>query len=258
MAEPWLKQLTVPEAREEEEEDFFDPTWTLPELGSFPGEVELYSHAMRAPECLEALLEAGARSAWICRAAALEGRADLLAMAVQNGCPCDPKCLFIAAREGQLAVLEKVLDMGPDLLIKHAEGVFPRAVGQAWTMETLVGRAGFEAACKGQAACLDVLLRRDHGILIQLREVGHAAAWAGSLDCLQLLRRYALLLYSKVYFCVTNDMFQDFPPSEQDCVRNAEDVMTIAMCRLLCMLCSAFEMFIHDVRGAPVYGKAHF
>eukprot|EP00884_Botryococcus_braunii_P005776 jgi/Botrbrau1/1519/Bobra.0107s0007.1 len=70
-------------------------------------ELDLYRYAMRnaTPACLEALLEAGCRSVWICRLAALEGNAAFLALAANWGCPCDLIALQFAACSGDLLLL---------------------------------------------------------------------------------------------------------------------------------------------------------
>jgi hypothetical protein len=73
-------------------------------------ELDLYRQAMRNPTsaCLEALLEAGCRSVWICRLAAQEGKPAFLALAASWGCPCDAVALRIAARAGNLPLLKAV------------------------------------------------------------------------------------------------------------------------------------------------------
>lgn len=200
MADPWLNEFAA--APKAEESVDFQPyanftagcLWPLPELPSFPGEVDLYRSAMKASECLNVLLDAGARSAWICRAAALEGRADLLALAVGRGCFLDPVALFFAAREGHLAVLQEILSLDPDLrIMKQARRLFPRTKlwNADWRPEALLQRAGIEAAFMGHPACLEALLDTYPVLLHHCRKIGEAAVLAGHLDCLSVLQRWA-------------------------------------------------------------------
>eukprot|EP00884_Botryococcus_braunii_P011272 jgi/Botrbrau1/20145/Bobra.0173s0047.1 len=79
-------------------------------------EYELYYHAVRSSTtaCLEALLEAGCRSPWLCTIAAAEGQEARLRLAARAGCPCDIRVLDIAARSGRLAVLEAAYEEGAD------------------------------------------------------------------------------------------------------------------------------------------------
>jgi hypothetical protein len=52
-------------------------------------ELRLCRYAMLNPDpaCLQALLNSGCRSEWICLMAALEGRADFWDLAAEHGCP---------------------------------------------------------------------------------------------------------------------------------------------------------------------------
>eukprot|EP00884_Botryococcus_braunii_P000686 jgi/Botrbrau1/10618/Bobra.154_1s0008.1 len=60
-------------------------------------EYDLYFHPVRnnTPACLEALLEAGCRSQWLCAIAAEEGEDARLMLAASRGCPCDWRMLKI-------------------------------------------------------------------------------------------------------------------------------------------------------------------
>jgi hypothetical protein len=72
--------------------------WTIAHPGRL--EFELYMYALQTEDaaCLEALLDAGCRSPWICVVAAYLGKATLLNMATDRGCrfnhivpPIDPR-----------------------------------------------------------------------------------------------------------------------------------------------------------------------
>lgn len=220
-AKPWMEALAAPKAQEVPFESVWDlklkSKWHLPELSSFRGEVDLYRLAMNAPHCLVALLEAGARSAWICRTAASEGKAKLLSLAVHLGCPCDPEVFFAAAREGQMSVLSAVqlLDirvlkeegMGIRFIEQQAHGLFPpeEMQGRDWTRAAMWERAAIEAAAKGHKDVLQALLACEPAVLCACREVGEAAALAGSLECLKLLER-----------CVSTRTAKRFPRGSQD------------------------------------------
>lgn len=167
----------------------------MPMLASFPGEVDLYCFAMRAPECLVALLQAGSHSAWFCRVAAIEGRPDLLALAVQHGCLCDPMCLFSAAREGHVAVLHDVLRLGTDFCMEYTHG----GTGQ-WSVRAMAEGAAVEAAINGHRPFLEALtllrLRRD--TLIVRQELLEGAMAGGHVDCLELFQGWGKFLASLV------------------------------------------------------------
>eukprot|EP00884_Botryococcus_braunii_P021970 jgi/Botrbrau1/8457/Bobra.0237s0074.1 len=96
-------------------------------------EVDLYRHALRkaTPEYLEVLLEAGCRSVWICRLAALEGKGAFLALAAFRGCPCDLIALKFAARSGNIPLLWAA--MGATLL---PNGPLFRTVGSLGVVES--------------------------------------------------------------------------------------------------------------------------
>jgi hypothetical protein len=61
----------------------------------FLAEVNLWRFALQNPDtaCLEALLDAGCRSEWVCPLAAVEGREGHLALAVRRGCCCDERTI---------------------------------------------------------------------------------------------------------------------------------------------------------------------
>jgi hypothetical protein len=73
----------------------------------FLAEVNLCRFALRSPNtaCLEALLDAGCRSEWMCPMAVLEGGEAHLALAASRGCCCDARTLYVAARAGNLSML---------------------------------------------------------------------------------------------------------------------------------------------------------
>jgi hypothetical protein len=83
----------------------------LPEERLFLPELELCRYAMRNPEpaCLEALLNSGCRSRWMYVMAALEGRGDRLDLAAEQGCQLDFLSLVLAAQEGHLPILQRLV-----------------------------------------------------------------------------------------------------------------------------------------------------
>eukprot|EP00884_Botryococcus_braunii_P022367 jgi/Botrbrau1/8814/Bobra.0335s0004.1 len=152
----------------------------------FLPELNLYRLAMwnDTPACLEALLKAGCRSVWICRLAAEEEKADFLTLAASWGCPCDPTALWVAARSGNLPVLEAV----------HSAASLPNGFLSHGTADlsdyaTLCIEEAAEAATEiGNAACLAALLEW----------FGKAAATSGisldgGLDCLHAVQRAGCL-----------------------------------------------------------------
>lgn len=67
MADPWFEKFGIaPQLDLVNDANCIGSLWRQPELPCFPPEVALYRSAMRAPACLDVLLEAGARSPWIC------------------------------------------------------------------------------------------------------------------------------------------------------------------------------------------------
>jgi hypothetical protein len=76
----------------------------------FLAEVNLCRFALQTPNtaCLEALLDAGCRSEWMCPMAALEGREAHLALAAGRGCCCDARTLYVAAKACNLSMLLRV------------------------------------------------------------------------------------------------------------------------------------------------------
>jgi hypothetical protein len=73
----------------------------------FLAEINLCRFALQTSNtaCLEALLDAGCRSEWMCPMAALEGREAHLALAAGRGCCCDGRTLYVAAGTGNLSML---------------------------------------------------------------------------------------------------------------------------------------------------------
>jgi hypothetical protein len=119
-----------------------------------PLEYKLYCCAVKQPTsaCLEAVLEAGCRSAWLCRIAAREGKADFLALAAKRGCPLERWVWMFAADKGDCAVLE-LLASDEDIRSIVGEAVHGERLGlpilAAW------------AAKNAQWNCLQILKRWD-------------------------------------------------------------------------------------------------
>eukprot|EP00884_Botryococcus_braunii_P011273 jgi/Botrbrau1/20146/Bobra.0173s0048.1 len=169
-------------------------------------EYELYYYAVRSSNtaCLEALLEAGCRSPWLCAIAAAEGKKDHLRLAVRAGCPCDIRVLDIAARSGRLEVLKFVYEEGTDSVTSRRFVDF--MAGVRWYL-----RDQFEAslvkyferkgrrltlfpileavASKGHLECLEKLLRW-FGSKNWLPYLLYTAAQSGHLNCLQSIERW--------------------------------------------------------------------
>eukprot|EP00884_Botryococcus_braunii_P006169 jgi/Botrbrau1/15553/Bobra.0273s0005.1 len=163
----------------EQHEDF---ATAFPELEAdsepFVLEYQLYCCAVQqpTPSCLEALLDAGCCSEWICCIAAREGKADFLALAAKRGCPCDFWVWDFAAITGKLAVLELLAsDRAMQSIAKKSyKALSPDMV------EDLTGLA----ASHGQWECLQILQRAgckdwDHAV--------ERAASTGHLECLRNL-----------------------------------------------------------------------
>eukprot|EP00884_Botryococcus_braunii_P021786 jgi/Botrbrau1/8291/Bobra.0251s0019.1 len=137
-------------------------------------EYQLYCCAVQqpTPSCLEALLDAGCRSEWICSIAAREGKADFLALAAKRGCPCDFWVWEFAASTGKLAVLE--LLASDSVMRSFAE----RARRCTWLYLPRV------AASHGQWECLQILQRAG---CTRWRDAAGNAARSGHLECLRNL-----------------------------------------------------------------------
>eukprot|EP00884_Botryococcus_braunii_P005287 jgi/Botrbrau1/1475/Bobra.178_3s0031.1 len=123
-------------------------------------ELDLYRHAMRkaTPECLEALLEAGCRSVWICRLAALEGNLG------EAGSAHIRHAARLVASEGHAACLGALLSW------------FGNSAVSFWLAES-IGERGYLNCLQTlqRAGCLDVV------------EAADGAARGAQLDCLQYL-----------------------------------------------------------------------
>eukprot|EP00884_Botryococcus_braunii_P006170 jgi/Botrbrau1/15554/Bobra.0273s0006.1 len=152
-------------------------------------EYKLYCCAVQqpTPSCLEALLDAGCRSVWICRIAAREGKADFLALAAKRGCPCDFWVWQDAASTGKLAVLAL-------LASDHAmRRIFKKACIGARSWQRLI----FLAASQGQWECLQILERVG---CEDRRKAAESAAWSGQLQILQNLVEQDPQLLQDSYF----------------------------------------------------------
>jgi hypothetical protein len=120
----------------------------LRRLGSiswaFLPELQLFRSALRnsGPDCLVALLDAGCCSGWICKLAALEGRADFWALALERGCPFDISHLIVAAWVGNLPCLELVYGI--------ADKSLPKKDGRGLYLEVDVP---FKASAMVEAHC---------------------------------------------------------------------------------------------------------
>eukprot|EP00884_Botryococcus_braunii_P008602 jgi/Botrbrau1/17743/Bobra.0127s0008.1 len=169
-------------------------------------EYKLYCCAVQqpTPSCLEALLDAGCRSRWICRIAAREGKADFLALAAKRGCPCDLDVWKFAASSGQHAVLE-VLAFD-HAICRDLKELFKKrgyfledlhdlaAANGQWECLQILERAGYldmslaavPAACAGQLQILRNIVDQDQGVL-QYSYLFDFAAQSGSLACLEFL-----------------------------------------------------------------------
>eukprot|EP00884_Botryococcus_braunii_P011703 jgi/Botrbrau1/20533/Bobra.145_2s0082.1 len=141
-------------------------------------EYKLYCCAVQqpTPSCLEALLNAGYRSEWICRIAAREGKADFLLLAAQQGCPCDWWVWEFAASTGKHAVLELLASDNPTCRILNKDCKMKSVC--PWLKLPVV------AASKGQWECLQILISAGHTDVVAAAE---GAARAGQLQILQNL-----------------------------------------------------------------------
>jgi hypothetical protein len=157
-------------------------------------EANLCRFAMQASStaCLEALLDAGCRSDWMCPMAALEGREPHLALAAERGCACDARTMYVAARACNLDMLraahrQATLQAGP-----HCGGNMRDCF-----KENVVVRCIDAAAQGGSVECLGVLLDwfksdwSENEFEIASSYAAEAAAGAGHVSCLQELTRYA-------------------------------------------------------------------
>eukprot|EP00884_Botryococcus_braunii_P005765 jgi/Botrbrau1/1518/Bobra.0107s0006.1 len=142
------------------------------------------------PECLKALLEAGCRSVWICRLAALEGNAAFLALAAHRGCPCDLIALKFAAGSGDLSLLEAAHSA---LLLPNGD-LYPSKGELSEAESGCISHTARLAASKGHAACLEALLGWFMKLAVRFGpEVSYDTAESGALNCLQTLQRAGCL-----------------------------------------------------------------
>eukprot|EP00884_Botryococcus_braunii_P021783 jgi/Botrbrau1/8289/Bobra.0251s0018.2 len=139
-------------------------------------EYQLYCCAVQqqTPSCLEALLDAGCCSEWICRIAAREGKADFLTLAAKRGCPCDWWVWEIAASTGNHAVLE----------LRASDGATRSIANEAyhWDLGQFIGHLAGLAASHGHWECLQILERA--GCTCWL-DAAMNAAHSGHLECLR-------------------------------------------------------------------------
>eukprot|EP00884_Botryococcus_braunii_P008646 jgi/Botrbrau1/17783/Bobra.0127s0036.1 len=166
-------------------------------------EYELYYNAVRSSTiaCLEALLEAGCRSPWLCAIAAAEGQEGHLRLAARAGCPCDIRVLDIGASSGRLAVLKAVYEEGPDSLTSRrfvglnaaalTEGLYDDPVARLSVKRASMRLTSIAegAALKGRVECLEALLTW-FGDNTWLPSLVFKAASSGHLDCLQGFERW--------------------------------------------------------------------
>eukprot|EP00884_Botryococcus_braunii_P011704 jgi/Botrbrau1/20534/Bobra.145_2s0083.1 len=172
-------------------------------------EYKLYCCAVQQPmpSCLEALINAGCRSEWICRIAAREGKADFLVLAAQRGCPCDWWVWEFAASTGKHAVLELLASDNPTCRILNEDCMMKSAYkwlklpdvaaskGQ-WECLQILKRAGYtdvvaaaaSAARAGQLQILQNLVDQNPGLL-RHNNLFSIAARGGSLACLEFLEQ---------------------------------------------------------------------
>eukprot|EP00884_Botryococcus_braunii_P005788 jgi/Botrbrau1/1520/Bobra.0107s0008.1 len=152
-------------------------------------ELDLYRYAMRnaTPACLEALLEAGCRSVWICRLAALEGNAAFLALAANWGCPCDLIALQFAACSGDLLLL-----MAAHSAALLQNGALFCSVGKLSDAEAGIRQAAYLAAREGHAACLGAFVGWFGKSAVSNYHASISGA-RGHLNCLQTLQRAGCL-----------------------------------------------------------------
>eukprot|EP00884_Botryococcus_braunii_P001482 jgi/Botrbrau1/11334/Bobra.0038s0093.1 len=159
------------------EEDWPVSDSSCPELelrNEFLPELNLYRQAVRNPTsaCLEALLEAGCRSVWICRLAAQEGKPAFLTLAARWGCRCDAVTLGIAAKAGNLPLLKEV----------HRAALLPNGfLSQALSSDDA---AYINQAAKGGVDCLHALERAG---FLNLDDSVQVAAERAQVECLEYL-----------------------------------------------------------------------
>jgi hypothetical protein len=185
---PWhLRDLVKPEHWD---------AWNVPYLEGIRGispmdkvflpEVQLCRYAMQNPEpnCLEALMTAGCRSIWLCDMAVLEGKEGYLIRAVLRGCRMSVRSWVLAARAGNLPILQHLRGLA------HTR----RRHEILWFAPT----AARVAAEAGQKKCLKALLQWNTRSL-NLQKLSVAAMRRGHLECLKVL-----LGYVSPHRCVTH------------------------------------------------------
>lgn len=118
-------------------------------------EYELYWNAVgnRRAACLEALIDKGCRSPWICAIAAAQGRKEHLRLAARGGCPCGWLALSAAAVSGHLPVLEAAFNDSAEYFDSWKNSASSRDRRDA--INVLLNRVAEE----GHADCLGFLLR---------------------------------------------------------------------------------------------------
>eukprot|EP00884_Botryococcus_braunii_P008462 jgi/Botrbrau1/17617/Bobra.0166s0053.1 len=157
--------------------------------------------------CLDALIDVGCRSAWLCRIAAREGKASFLALAAKRGCPCDFWVWEFAIRTSNHAML-KLLET--DKAMRSIARMGHNGGGLSW-MDRLVHlavshdnweglqslmRAGYTdlagaarmAAASGGLQCLKNLVELDPRLLLEYNLLLEATS-SGSLACLEFLHK---------------------------------------------------------------------
>jgi hypothetical protein len=172
---PWnLRDVVKPENW-----DYWMLPYTEDIQGTYPidkiflPEVQLCRYAVQNPDsaCLEALINSGCRSRWLCDMAALEGRADLLDLAIERGCPVGKCSCYFAARAGHLPILQRLRCLG--------------RTRRNWFLTT----AATVAVDAGKTDCLKALLRWNRRSL-DLQELSVNAMRRGHLECLKVLLGY--------------------------------------------------------------------
>eukprot|EP00884_Botryococcus_braunii_P013828 jgi/Botrbrau1/22446/Bobra.0091s0048.1 len=151
----------------------------------FLPELNLYRRAILNPTsaCLEALLEAGCRSVWICRFAALEGKPSYLELAASRGCPCDVVALRIAAMAGDLPLLKEVYSAASRPNGKLSCDVEKLSSGSVETIRA-AAKCAISEGHNGHVDCLQAPPRA--GVL-RLDWVADCAAATAQLECLKYL-----------------------------------------------------------------------
>eukprot|EP00884_Botryococcus_braunii_P000241 jgi/Botrbrau1/10217/Bobra.0362s0007.1 len=157
-------------------------------------ELELLHTAVQctAPTCLEALLDAGCRSPWICNLAVIERKESFLRLAADRGCPCEVRAVYFAARSGSLPILKVVYS-----LARVASGAALRGFSlkrDDGALTWLLNRSAVAAAGGGHAECLEALLTWFGKCGVDAkRHVCEAAASRCHLECLKVLQRAGCL-----------------------------------------------------------------